>query len=52
MVLRGQIMNNFSLGGCYGLERTDFQQNHFWGVMVVLKGLIFNTFHFQRMLWS
>ena len=34
--------NSFYLGGCGGLERTDFN-NFYFGNMVVFKELIFNS---------
>ena len=37
-----------SLGGCGGLERTDFYQFPLWEDVVVLKELIFNNFLFGR----
>ena len=45
-----------TLGGCGGLERTDFEQFLLWkGVevgVVVLKGLILNSFYFGTVWWS
>ena len=45
-----------TLGGCGGLERTDFEQFLLWkGVelgVVVLKELILNSFYFGRVWWS
>ena len=44
-----------SLGGCGGLERTDFYiflQLIFWVGVVVLKELIFNSFYVGRVWWS
>ena len=45
-----------TLGGCGGLERTDFEQFLLWkGVevgMVVSKELILNSFYFGRLWWS
>ena len=41
-----------TLGGCGGLERTDFWHFLLWEGMVVLKELIFNVFYFRRVLWS
>ena len=38
-----------TLGGCDGLVRTDFGQLALWGRCGVLKGLIFNNFHFGRL---
>ena len=40
-----------TLGGCGGLQRTDFKFP-FWGAVVVLKELIFNSFYFGRVWWS
>ena len=34
------------MGGCGGLERTDFEQFLFWEGVVVLKELILNSFYF------
>ena len=39
------------LGGCGGIERTDFEQCGIWDAMVVLKELIFNSFYFGRVWW-
>ena len=36
------------LGGCGGLERTDFEQFLLWEGVVVLKELILNSFYFER----
>ena len=44
------------MGGCGGIERTDYEQFPLWkGVevgMVVLKELILNNFYFGRVWWS
>ena len=40
------------LGGCGGLERTDFEQFLFWEGVMVLKELIFNSFYFVKVWWS
>ena len=48
MVLKELIFNSFYLGGCGGLERTDFDQFLFGMGVVVLNELIFHSFHFQR----
>ena len=34
------------MGGCGGLERTDFEQFLLWEGVVVLKELILNSFYF------
>ena len=39
------------LGGCGGPEITGFLQFPLWDSVVVLKGIIFNNFHFGRVLW-
>ena len=41
-----------TLGGCGGLERTDFSQFLLWEGVVVLKELILNSFYFGRVWWS
>ena len=41
-----------TLGGCGGLERTDFEQFLLWDSEVVLKELILNSFYFGRVWWS
>ena len=41
-----------TLGGCGGLEGTDFEQFPLWEGVVVLKELIFKSFYFVRMWWS
>ena len=47
------ILNSFStLGGCGGLERTDFEQFLLWEGVMVLKELILNSFYFGRVWWS
>ena len=38
------ILTVFTLGGCCGLERTDFEQFLIWEGVVVLKELILNSF--------
>ena len=38
-------------GGFGGFHRTDFLQFLFWENAVVLKGLMFDAFHFGRVLW-
>ena len=35
-----------TLGGCGGLERTDFNSFYFWEGLAVLKEKIFNCFYF------
>ena len=37
VVLKELICNSFSLGGCGGLERTNFEQFLIWEVLMVLK---------------
>ena len=46
MVLKELILTVCTLGGCGGLEQTDFLQFLFWENVVVLKELIFNSFYF------
>ena len=41
-----------TLGGCGGLERTDFKQFLLWEGVAVLKELILNSFYFGRVWWS
>ena len=49
MVLKELIFNSFHLGGCGGLESTDFKQFLLWaGYVMVLKELIFQQF----LLWE
>ena len=48
MVWKELILNSFYLGGCSGLERTDFEQFLLWEGVVVLKELILNSFYFGR----
>ena len=50
MVLKELILTVSTLGGCGGLERTDFLQFILWAGVVVLKNLIFNSFYFGRVL--
>ena len=52
MVLKELILNSFYIGGCDGLERTDFEQFLFWEGVVVLKELILNSFYFVKVWWS
>ena len=52
MVFKELIFNSFYLGGCGGLERTDFKQFLLWEGVVVLKELICNSFYFGRLWWS
>ena len=40
MVLKELILTVSTLGGCGGLERTDFKQFLLWEAVVVLKELI------------
>ena len=37
-----------TLGGCGGLERTDYKQFALWEGVVVLKDLIFSSFYFGQ----
>ena len=48
MVLKELIFTVCTLGGCGGLERTDFEQFLLWEGVVVLKELIFEQF----LLWE
>ena len=48
MVLKELIFTVSTLGGCDGLERTDFEQFLLWEGVVVLKELIFHSFYFGR----
>ena len=48
MVLKELILTVFTWGGCGGLERTHFYQFLFWEGVVVLKGLIYNSFYIGR----
>ena len=41
-----------TLGGCGGLERTDFAQFLLWECVVFLQELIFNSFYIQKVWWS
>ena len=52
VVLKELIFTVSTLGGCGGLERTDFLQFLLWEGVVVLKELIFNSFYFGRVWWS
>ena len=63
MVLKGLILTVSTLGGCCGLERTDFyslwssQKNWFLAVPMIggcggLEISDFNSFYFERMWWS
>ena len=52
MVLKELILTVSTLGGCGGLERTDFNSFYFQRVWSVLKQLIFNSFYFGRVWWS
>ena len=38
----------FTLGGCGGLEGTDFQEFPVWEDVVVLKAMIFNKFYLKK----
>ena len=48
MVLKELIFTVCTLGGCDGLERTEFSQFLLWEGVVVLKELILNSFYFGR----
>ena len=52
VVLKEVILNSFYLGGCGGLERSDFEQFLLWEGVVVLKEVILNSFYFGRVWWS
>ena len=52
MVLKELIFTVSTLGGCDGLERTDFEQFLLWEGVVVLKELIVYSFYFGRVWWS
>ena len=52
MVLKELIFTVSTLGGCAGLERTDFEQFLLWENVVVLKELILNSYYFGRVWWS
>ena len=52
MVFKELILTVSTLGGCGGLETTDFLQFLLWEGMVVLKDLIFYSFYFGRVWWS
>ena len=41
-----------NLGGCGGLERTQFEQFLLWEGVTVLKELILNSFYFGKVWWS
>ena len=49
MVMKELIFSRFyMLGGCGGLEKTDFSQFLLWEGVVVLKELILSSFYFGR----
>ena len=51
MVLKELIFHSFTvstLGGCGGLERTDFYNSFYFGSVWFLKELIFHSFYFGR----
>ena len=52
MVLKELILTVSTLGGCGGLERTDFNMFLLSEGLVVFKELIFNSFYFGQLLWS
>ena len=43
---------HFTFGGCNGCEKTDFGWISLWEVVMVLKWLILDSFHFRRVLWT
>ena len=47
-VLEELTLTVSTLGGCGGLERTDFKQFLLWEEVVVLTELIFSSFYFGR----
>ena len=52
MVLKETVFEQFLLSeGCGGLERTVFEQFLLSEGVVVLTGLILNSFYFQRVWW-
>ena len=52
MIFKELILTVSILGGCGGLERTQFQHFLHWEAVVVLKELIFNSFYIGRLWWS
>ena len=48
LVLKELILTVSTLGGCGGLERTDFEHFLLWKGALVLKKLILNSFYFGR----
>ena len=52
MVLKELILPVSTLGGCDGLERTDFLQFLLSEGMVIFKELIFDSFYIGWMWWS
>ena len=51
MVLKELIFHRI-LGGCCGLERTDFEQFVLWECVMLLKEVILNSFYFGKVWWS
>ena len=52
MVLKEIFLTVSTLGGCGVLKITEFLQYLCWEGVVVLKELIYNSFHFGRVWWS
>ena len=48
VVLKELIFTVCTLGGCDGLERTEFEQFLLWEGVMVFKELILNSFYFGR----
>ena len=47
MVLKGLILNSFYIKRYNGLQKTDFQYFSLWEGLVVLEGLILDSFQFE-----
>ena len=52
MVQKELILTVSTMGRCGGLERNEFYQFLLWVGVVILKDLIFNSFHFVLVRWS
>ena len=52
MVVKELIFKSFSLRGCGGHERTDFEHFLLSEGVVVLKELFLNSFYYGRVWWS
>ena len=52
VVFKELILTVSTLGGCGGLQRTDFEHFLFWAGGIALKELFFNSFYFERVWWS